>query len=163
MLDLNRRCGVSRFSTNILKCTRYQKSIIESYLSTILKKNITVSLRRANKSNFLRFHHEKPDYIENLSNLDLDSKYNNQKSVNSSHMEYHHRLKDESSNFFLDIILMENDITSIETECILSPIVLNSSSSILDKIKYKAGNVYKVQLEKCVEDYVKSKNESKKV
>jgi len=171
MLEIKELCGVKRVSTNTIKCTAYQMLIIESYLSKPKNKfksgkDFEIFIQKiedteSTSSNFKASNNSQSnniEYMEKFSKLNRDTKFNF--SNNHSRFESHHKLNFDSHGQ-LDLILIENNLTNVEADCILCPINVGSSNSISEAIKTKAGHVYVTELKSKIDEYVKSKNKSK--
>ena len=174
-------CGADRISKKILKCTSYQISIIEKFLSkpnnkfksdsnrrAIIKKTDDIEISSSNFSKNQTNNEIKKYKVKDHADLENDSEFFsklNLKNDLSSNIrlrfESHHKLNSDAGH--LDLILAENDLTNIEADCILCPINIYSSNAISEAIKIKAGQIYTIELQKKIEEYVKSKNELKKV
>jgi hypothetical protein len=172
MLKIKELCGVKRVSTNTIKCTAYQMLIIESYLSEPKNKfksgkDFEIFIQKIEDTEFtsLNFKASNNSKSNNIEYMETFSKLNNKDTkFNSSnihsHFESQHKLNFDSHGQ-LDLILIENNLTNVEADCILCPINVGSSNSISETIKTKAGHVYVTELKSKIDEYVKSKNKSK--
>ena len=177
-------CGADRISEKIIKCTHYQISIIESYLSNpnnkfknssergvIIKKAQETEVSRLNftkqengdngikkfkRKNSSDLSDDDSDYRESLAKLKIDTNLGS-----NIRFECHHKLHSKSAQ--LDLILAEKDLKNIKADCIVCPIHVSSLNGISETIKVKAGQFYTNELKEKLEEYKKSKNESKKV
>lgn len=175
IIKMRELCGADRISEKIVKCTHYQISIIESYLSNPNNKFKNSSERavinkkaqetEGNSDNGIKIFKRKnssdlsddnSDYRESLAKLKIDTNLSS-----NNRFECHHKLHSKSAQ--LDLILAEQDLTNVKADCIVSPVHVSSLNGISEAIKVKAGQFYTNELKEKLEEYKKSKNESKKV
>ena len=150
-------CGAKRISNLALECTKYQKSLIDAYLAS------KQSAFKNGTKLILEINNQRPqehDAFDELTGLDLNDSFNS-KFCQPLHFESHHKLKYNDS--YLDIVLVENDLTNVEADCILSPICVTKTNPISDLIKIKAGKAYDSKLQRRIVEFVKTRDESKKV
>ena len=150
--EIETLCGAKRISAKLIECTDYQKALIDKFLADnpgrFVCDNSEPILHKTMKPQ------SHVDYYGTRDNF-------NSKASTSLHYEYLHKLTHKDVE--LKIILVQRDLTSINSDCILNPICLERITSISSKINLNAGRLYKNELRKHLNEYLTSRQDSKKV